>query len=286
MLDDVPSRTALATTFIRAAHLHLDDPPAVLEDTVAFELLPAYQRRYIKRLAALAPDWLRRYRSRFNAFTAMRAQIVVRARYAEDALSAPGEPIGRYVVLAAGLDTYAARQVPPQVDVLEIDHPATQRWKRRLFAERHIEVSPRLSFLPIDFEATALDEVWPASPGADFISWLGCTYYLTRETVAGTLKTLAARTRAGSRLVLDYWCEPPPTDASSPLLWGTRIAVALQREPFRSLFPPGEIAALAESAGWRVRENLTPAQQNTLYLDHRRDGLAVPSFAYLLHLEH
>ena len=86
-------------------------------------------------------------------------------------------------------------------------------------------------------------------------------------------------------MVLDYWREPPPTDLSAPLLWGTRVAVALQREPMRSFFEPQDIEALAEASGWRVRENCTATEQNRRYLTTRTDQLSVPSFAHLLHLE-
>lgn len=291
MLDAVPSRTATATAFIRAAHVHIDDAPPVFDDHVAYDLLPGYQRRFIKRLAALSPPWVRRYRQTRNAFTTMRAQIVVRARYAEDALAKAREAgVDRFVVLAAGLDTFALRQAlrptDPPIEVVEIDHPATQRWKRKLLAERGIAEPSELTFLPVDFEEEALAHVWIDSTTPDFGSWLGTTYYLTREAITATLTTLAERTQPGSQLVLDYWREPPPTDLSAPLLWGTRVAVALQQEPIRSFFEPQDIEALAEAAGWRVRENCAATEQNRRYLAARNDQLSVPSFAHLLHLEH
>jgi methyltransferase (TIGR00027 family) len=291
MLDAVPSQTATATAFIRAAHMYIDDAPPVFDDHVAYDLLRGYQRRFIKRLAALSSPWVRRYRQTRNAFTTMRAQIVVRARYAEDALAeARKVGVDRFVVLAAGLDTFAIRQARRSTDsaieVLEIDHPATQRWKRELLAERGIAEPDELSFLTVNFEEEALTDVWVEGATPDFASWLGTTYYLTGEAIADTLRTLAERTQPGSQLVLDYWREPPPTDLSAPLLWGTRVAVALQQEPMRSFFEPKDIEALAQEAGWRVRENCAPEEQNRRYLAARSDQLSVPSFAYLLHLEH
>jgi methyltransferase (TIGR00027 family) len=287
MLEAVPSRTAMATAFIRAVHVHIDDSPPVIDDQIAYTLLPSYQQRFIQRLAALLLPWLRMFRLRHGTFTSMRAQVVVRARYAEDALRiARAAGVKRYVVLAAGLDTFALRQSAPAIEVLEIDHPATQRWKRELLAERSIDEPGELSFLPVNFEEEALTEVWVDGATPDFASWLGTTYYLTREAISDTLTTLAERTQPGSQLVLDYWREPPPTDLSAPLLWGTRVAVALQQEPMRSFFEPKDIEALAEAAGWRVRENCAPEEQNRRYLATRSDQLSVPSFAYLLHLEH
>ncbi len=273
----------MATAFARAAHLFVDDTPPVFEDRVAYDLLPAFQRRYIRRLGDLAPSWLRRYRTRLDAFTAMRAHLVVRARYAEDVLAA-GDDFTRYIVLGAGFDTFAQRQIEPGIEVVEIDHPATQREKRKLLQRRGFREPEALSFLSIDFQTTSLEEIWLPSSESDCISWLGVTYYLQSEALIGTLTTLAKCVSSGTELVLDYWQMPPPLDRNAPLLLGTRVTVALQQEPMHSFFTPIEIETLAVGCGWRVRENLSPAEQNKRYLSSRRDGLLVPSFAHLLRL--
>ncbi len=284
-MQDAPSRTAFGTAFARAVHRRIDDAPAILDDTVAERLLPAYQQRYIRRLSDLSRFWRSYYVRQADAFTALRSQVVVRCRYAEDALAeARTGGAGRYVILAAGLDTCALRQAPPPIEVLEIDHPATQRWKRDLLRSRGMDLPPELDFLPMDFETVSLGEVWPARAAPDFVSWLGGTYYLSRDAIRNTLATLARCTAPGSRIVFDYWSAHPPTAAGNLLLWGTRLAVALQQEPMRSFFDPEEIERLAGDAGWRVAEHLTPAAQNDRYLAGRQDGLIVPSFAHLLQL--
>lgn len=268
---------------MRALHIAIDAAPPVFDDAIAAELLPGYLRRFINRQVAL-PRW-RRLRPVDPAGTAMRSQIVVRARYAEDCLAeARASGASRYVILGAGLDTYALRQRAPHMDVLEIDHPATQNWKRRLLRERGFDLPPALAFLPVDFERASLADAWVVNSSADFISWLGTTYYLSREGIADTLTKLAACTQGGSQLVLDYWREPSDR-VINPLLWGTRIAVALQGEPMRSFFAPDEIEDLAVQSGWRVMENCPPAEQTRRYLAGRSDRLRVPSFAYLLRLE-
>lgn len=293
-MENAPSRTAFGTAFARAVHLRVDDPPPVLGDGVAERLLPGYQQRYIRRLGALTRFWRGYYIRQADAFTALRSQVVVRSRYAEDALAAAHDGgTERYVILAAGLDTFALRQpASPMamarataIEVLEIDHPATQGWKRELLRTRGLDVPAELAFLPIDFETESLAGAWPTRPAPDFVSWLGATYYLTRDAIAGTLETLTAATAPGSRLVLDYWSARPPTAAGNLLLWGTRMAVALQQEPMLSFFEPEEIESLAAAAGWSVLENLDAADQNERYLHGRRDGLVVPSFAHLLQIE-
>tara|TARA_R110000868_G_scaffold20217_2_gene85782 strand:+ start:240 stop:1115 length:876 start_codon:yes stop_codon:yes gene_type:complete len=281
-----PSRTALSTAFLRAAHLCIDDNPPVLDDKVSLLLLPDYQRRYLSGLGRFANPLLNRLRRPSDAFNAMRSHIVVRARYAEDKLErARRQGIERYVILAAGLDTFAWRQADDEIEVVEIDHPATQAWKRELITRSRLQTPEDVSFLPINFESQTLRDIWPDSEGPDFISWLGTTYYLSSAAINETLSTLAQVTKPGTQLVLDFWGKAKLNESSTPLLLGTRISVALLREPMRSFFDVDEIHALAQATGWSVREVSHPSDQNARYLAQRNDRLKVPSFTYLAHLE-
>ena len=285
MQEAVPSQTALGTAVIRALHQYVDDRPLIFDDPVSFQLLHPVQQRYIKRLARLNRVWLRPYRRLLAPSAAMRAQVLVRARYADDVLhEMQARGAVRLVIPAAGLDTSSFRY--PDLEVIEFDHPATQRWKRELLAQRGIAEPPRVTYVPIDFESTGLGNVWINSASPDYISWLGITYYLTRQALTATLTDLHKLTSPGSELVLDYWCEPPANDASRMLLWGTRIAVALLRERMHSFFDPEQMESLATQCGWQVVENLSSDEQNRRYLINRRDQLRVPSFAWLLRLRH
>ena len=136
-----------------------------------------------------------------QSFRVARASMLMRSRYTEDALSlAMARGITRYVILGAGLDSFAwrRRDLADAVQVFEIDHPASQRWKRRRF-ELGIGPPSNLTFLPIDFERQTLvnglrDGGYPLDKPA-FISWLGVTQYLTSEAVFGTLKEVATLAR-------------------------------------------------------------------------------------------
>ena len=123
----------------------------------------------------------------------MRAQIVVRARYSEDALQAHNP--SQYLVLAAGLDTFALRHATLDMRVFEVDHPATQAWKR----SKIDEAPANLLFVPVDFERTTLSTALDVSPfdGAltTFVAWLGTTYYLSLDARAQTLRGVRERTR-------------------------------------------------------------------------------------------
>jgi methyltransferase (TIGR00027 family) len=255
----------------------------VFDDRAVEALLPAPGRHFLNRLDRLAPAWIGAFRRRRGALDTMRAQIVVRARYAEDALAehAPSQ----YVILAAGLDTFALRHPAHPVQVFEVDHPATQAWKRAQLAA----APENLLYVPVDFERTTLLEALNATEfdreQTTFVSWLGTTYYLTRDAISETLRGLAELAQRGTRVVLDYWSEAPITDGrATALLAGTRLATAFQSEPIRSLFSPAEMERLVRGCGWSVREHVAPVIQNARYLAGRPDGLAVPSFAYLIQL--
>ena len=197
------SRTAEAAAFLRALHRQVDSAPWVFEDAAVEALLPLPGQHFLRRLSTLARPWISAFRQRRSGLDAMRAQIVVRARYAEDALFA--QDPSQYLVLAAGLDTFALRHAGASVQVFEVDHPATQAWKRTRF-----EAPPEnLIFVPVDFERTTLAEALTATEfdtKPTFVSWLGTTYYLTRDAIAATLRGVRERTNsrrhsAGPRLL-------------------------------------------------------------------------------------
>lgn len=283
MEADRPSQTAVATAFLRALHLRIDDAPPVFADPLAEAFLPDYLQRFLRRLGDLAPRWVRTFRNRQAGATQMRAQVLLRARYAEDALAAARRRgIARYVILGAGFDSYAQRCDGDALPVVEIDHPATQSQKlARLGAAR-----PQAAvYLPVDFEDRGLRDALDPTPEPQMISWLGTTYYLDEGAIRDTLTTLAGLSAPGSELVLDYWRDAGAPGPSTLLLWGTRIATQLQAEPMRSFFSPREMERLVSDCGWRIREHCAPEIQNERYLTGRRDGLRAPAFAYLLHLE-
>jgi methyltransferase (TIGR00027 family) len=288
MRADRPSQTATATAFLRALHLVVDDVPYVFEDPVAIELLPRPQQHFLARLDALPKSWRRTFRQRRGGLTRMRAQVLVRARMAEDALDEARQTgIGRYLVLAAGLDTFALRQetAASRLPVVELDHPATQRWKHDWIISHRNGLPAGLELRAIDFERQTLADVLEPPEQPQFVSWLGTSYYLTRSAIIATLTDLAALSPPGSRLVMDYWRQVPRFDpADTALLWSTRLATALQQEPMKSFFEPDDMAAHATAAGWRVVANWAAQDQNDRYLRGRRDGLRVPSFACLLEL--
>src|SRR5215472_8729312 len=206
MQDNRPSVTARAVAMLRAAH-QLYDHPTVLDDPVALAILGPETRKTLRS---------RRRRLLTGLSRRLRAFLVARSRVAEDALAeAVTRDVRQYVILGAGLDTFAYRNPYPatQLRVFEVDHPATQAWKRRQLAAAGVALPESLTFVPVDFESQSLAErladagLRAAEPV--FFSWLGVTMYLTRAAVLATLDYVA-QLPAGSGIVFDY-AVPPAT---------------------------------------------------------------------------
>ena len=201
MIEGEPSQTALQVAAARAAHLRFDPPPHLLEDRFAELLLGADAERLISAYGDEAA-WILLENRLFLPF---------RARYAEDLVAeSHGRGVRQLVVLGAGLDSFALRRPSALADlrVFEVDHPATQRWKRRRLEAIGDPLPDTLHFVECDFETTSLSD---ALRGTDFrarapaiVSWLGVVYYLSNETVARTLAELRALLAPGSAVVLDY----------------------------------------------------------------------------------
>ena len=265
-----PSRTAMSTALQRAAH-QLLERPLVFEDPLALRILGAPR---VRRMA-LGLD-----RFRAPGARALRASLVLRSRYAEDALAlAWREGVRHCVVLGAGLDTLGLRAPHRGLRVLEVDHPATQAWKRATLAERGLEVPAGLGFVPVDFETQSLAGELRAAglPAASpaFFSWLGVSMYLSREAVMRTLAYVARDCAPGSRIVFDYLVTESVLDPQEGEA-RARIArmVALAGEPWVSAFEPRALTDDLERLGFRQVEDLDAPTANRRYFSGRDDGFS------------
>lgn len=281
MIAARPSLTALRVALRRAAHQLLDHPP-VLADPLALPILgPA-------EAAALRADPTRNETSRIAPF--LRAFMAVRARFTEDQLGhLRAQGLRQYVILGAGLDTFAYRVPTPQhpLTVWEVDHPDTQAWKRAQLRAAGIAIPERLRFVAVDFERDDLAERlaaagFDAGVGALF-AWLGVSQYLTREAIAATLRIVAPATAAGGGVVFDYSLAPellsPPQRAVRAAL---EAVVRAAGEPWRSAFVPAELEAALRDLGFAVASDVTPEMLNARYFAGRADGLHVGGMSHLM----
>jgi len=272
MQPGVPSRTAERVALRRATHQLLDTPP-VFVDPLALRILGPVAE------AALLADPHAEDTHPWHAL--LRAFVAVRARIADEEIARAREGgVTQVVILGAGLDTFAYRQ-PESTDlrVFEVDHPATQAWKRQRLAEAAIPVPDMLTFVPVDFERTALPNALAEAGFAldlpAVFSWLGVTPYLERTAIEATLGFVAARP-AGSAIVFDYGIAPECLSAGERLAYEA-LARRVERagEPFRSTFDPQALAALLHRLGFPSIDDATPAEINARYFAGRADGLRV-----------
>lgn len=266
-----PSRTALRVAMRRAAHQIYDAAPLVFTDPVAVPILGREYAEELRRTPGRNPEAKDRPWS-----LGLRAFMVARSRYAEDTLAeAVAGGVRQYVLLGAGLDTFAHRNPHAGLHVFEVDHPATQQWKRELLESSGISAAERHTYVPVDFERDSLDEEMeragfdPRLPA--FFSWLGVVPYLTLEAFRGTLASIAALPN-GTGLALDYG-QPREALPFVEQLAHDSLAdrVRLAGEPFRIFFTPAEIAA--ELGRFRRIEDLGSSEMNARYFKNRADGL-------------
>jgi len=262
----------------RAAHQLVDRPP-VFEDPLALRIVgeeAAADLREGRDVRAMTTS------------TGLRIFIATRSRFTEDCLDAAmARGVRQYVLLGAGLDTFAYRAQREGLRVFEIDHPATQGWKRARLAEVGIATPDCVIYAPVDFERETLRDGLQrahfdfAAPA--MFAWLGVTPYLTRDAVMGTLCFVASLAK-GSEIVFDY-AELPgeETGAHREQFDAMAARVAAMGEPFRSLFETDVLVRDVKALGFSFVEALDAAALNARYFAGRKDGLSLRGRGHLMH---
>jgi len=269
MIKGESSRTAERMALERAAH-QVADCPVVFADPLAIRMLRPEQ-------AALVREHPERFHGSPIA-KRMRAIVVVRSRIAEDEIAhAADHGVTQYVILGAGLDTFAYRNPHANVRVFEVDQPSTQRLKHERLAAAGIVVPDNLTWVPFDFTRQTLPDALAAA-GFDrtrpaVFAWLGVVMYLERLDVIETLRYIAMLPK-GTTVVFDYAL---PSDATPwPIRWFYRRTLrhfARQGEPWISFFAPVSLLKELSQLGFTEIEDLGGDEVNRRYLGSRRDGL-------------
>ncbi|MFD8004830.1 class I SAM-dependent methyltransferase [Streptomyces mirabilis] len=276
--SDVPDSTAVRVALWRAMHVRVDSPPHVIEDEIGL------------RLAAPDEGWRLRPDMDPRGTSGFRAAIVARARFIEDLVAEQaGHGVAQYVVLGAGLDTFAQRrpEIAARLRVFEIDQPGTQAWKRRRLIELGYGIPDWLRLVPVDFEAGA--DWWEQLSDAGFdpgrptvVACTGVTMYLTTDATAATLRRLALLA-PGSTLAMTFMLPAELVDdADRPALEATKPQAQAAGTPFISFYAPQEMLALARDAGFKDVHHVSGTVLAERYFADRTDGLRPSSGEDLL----
>ncbi|HEX4037800.1 MAG TPA: class I SAM-dependent methyltransferase [Acidobacteriaceae bacterium] len=249
------SATAERVAMRRAAH-QLYDRPLIFEDPLALRILSDESAERVRTQSEeeTHTPWVRGFR----------AFMAARSRFAEEELAASyTQGIRQYVVLGAGLDTFAYRNPWPDLRVFEVDHPATQAWKRERLLHAGIAIPDSLRFAPVDFEhgtlAAGLDAAGLRTAEPAFFSWLGVVPYLTQEAALATLHSIAGLP-GGSGVVFDY-CIPREQMSEMTRRFFDALAerVARAGEPFQLFLDPETLSRELRALGFARIEDLDSA---------------------------
>jgi methyltransferase (TIGR00027 family) len=266
------SRTALATSLMRAAHTRLDPNP-LIDDPWGDRLVPESVRATMSDQALLqSPAY---------------ANVITRTRYAEDALKVAVEKgAAQYVLIGAGFDSFALRRPSFAADlqIFEIDFPATQALKLERIGKCGVALPDSVHFIAADLSQESVAAALARSPfkpdRLTFFSWLGVTMYLTREANLATLKSISGCTPASSEVVFTYFDERL-FQAQSESFRELEQRVTSIGEPFRSGFNPNSLAANLAQCGLELVEDLNGRDVARRYDGGGEHGFGHSAFSHI-----
>ena len=273
-----PDSSAVRTALWRAMHVQVDPPPHVIEDEIGLEMV------------APPEGWRDRSDMHPQGTRRNRASIVARARFIEDLVVEEADRgIPQYVLLGAGLDTFAQRRpdVASRLRVFEVDRPAPQEWKRQRLIELGYGIPSFLRLVSVDFEGGA--SWWERLVSAEFdaarpavTASTGVTMYISKDATAAMLRqiaTLAARSTLAMTFMLPKELVEPEELA---MLEVAEKRARATGTPFITFFTPPEILALARDAGFKDVQHVSAANLAQRYFAGRTDGLRPSSIEDLL----
>ena len=273
-----PDSTAVRVALWRAMHVQVDPPPHVLEDEIGL------------RLAAPDDGWRKRPDMDPHATSRARASIVARARCVEDlVVEHAARGVSQYVILGAGLDTFAQRrpEIASRVRVFEVDRPGPLAWKRQRLIDLGFGIAEWLRLVPVDFEGDGSGRDRLASAGFDrtepaVVASTGVTMYLTKDAIVGTLRRIAALA-PGSTLAMTFMVPLELVESEErPLRQATEKGARAAGTPIISFFSPSEMLVLVREAGFRDVQHVSAATLTERYFAGRTDGLRPSSSEQLL----
>lgn len=263
-----PDHTAIRVALWRALHKQIDAEPYVLNDEVGAKLVGE-------------DNWRERQDMDPEFSKSMRASIVGRARFVEDLVEEQvKEGVSQYIILGAGLDTFAQRRVDltSRLHIFEIDQPATQAWKQKRLIETGFTIPDWLHFVPVDFEAG--QSWWDQLIASRFdrhkptvVVSTGVSMYLTKEANVATLEQVAALA-PGSTFAMTFMLALEHLESTEKSMMEFVMQKAHEAgTPFLSLYSPEDMLATAKVVGFKNPRYVSAENIYQRYFASRKDGL-------------
>ncbi|EDX58704.1 conserved hypothetical protein [Bacillus cereus W] len=294
------SITSLVSAFGRAYHSEFDNPK-IFDDYVAKEFISQKERNDIEMnmvqgIHFFNTDIAQQFQDNPQEILKWITQVqlsptpLARAAYCERVLLHE-ITLGtkQYVILGAGLDTFSFRhrELENKIEVFEVDHPSTQKFKKERIKEAELEVPNHLHFVSMDFtKGFSYEQL--QNEGFEnkktFFSLLGVSYYLTKEELSSLIECLFEMVPEGSSIVFDYPDENLFTEKGlSNRVENMVKMAAIGGEPMKSCFSYAEMEALLEKAGLLIYEHISPKDINTFYFEGRNDYLKAFETVHYVH---
>jgi len=298
MENNQSSMTALIASFSRAYHAEFDEPK-IFYDPLARQLMTDEEYKQVMGymiggIDFFAPEKKAEFTDQKDILkwvvqTQLAPTPLARARYCEDMLmNAVKMGAEQYVILGAGMDTFAYRnaELLSKIHVFEVDHPDTQAFKRQKVEQAGWDIPNNLHYVPMDFTKDSLPGELKKA-GLDtgkitFFSWLGVTYYLSKEDNANMLKTISSFTTEGSSILFDYAGEQFLNSEIKRVQ--NQIAMAeAAGEPMKAGYTYTELEKTLAEHGFLIYEHLTTSDIEKRFFSNRTDYLhASPHTNYVL----
>lgn len=294
------SLTSFISAFGRAYHSKYDTPK-IFDDFVAIDLISKKEfsdisENMIKGIQFFNEDIAKAFQNEPEEILKWITQVqlsptpLARAAYCEKVLlNEIMLGLKQYVILGAGLDTFCFRhpELKNRLEIFEIDYPATQEFKKKRLDHANFKIPSNLHFVSMDFThmfsfQNLIDEGFENKK--TFFSFLGVSYYLTKEENSSLINNLFAKVPSGSSIVFDYADEKLFEEKGMSNRVENMVKMAsASGEPMKSCFTYYEIENMLQNSGLLIYEHLSPARINDFFFSDRTDYLSAFETIHYVH---
>ncbi len=301
MKKNESSLTSLISAFGRAYHSKFDSPK-IFDDLIAKDLITEKEFEDVREnmmngIQFFNPDIAKKFQDRPDEILKWITQVqlsptpLARASFCENILLHEIVlGVKQYVILGAGLDTFCFRnpELKDSLDIFEVDHPATQDFKKIRLKNANYHIPDNLHFVPMDFtkefNLQNLIEKGFMPNKKTFFSLLGVTYYLTKEENTNLLSKIFSKIPLGSSIVFDYADDKLFEEKGMSNRVQNMVQMAsASGEPMKSCFSYHEIEKMLENSGLLIYEHLSPVDINKQFFSNRRDYLSAFETIHFIH---